>query len=223
MWQFSADEVHSVTFVVVWLRWCAHYIVGEKEHDHGHWVWWEDDEVEFDDRHVRGTAVLCDTKSQDARLFSFRWWNERTMSLALLVDTAKILEASGSEAAYDFPGWESTEHVLEFLKAEIKKASVESAPLRAFLVSAGVDEHQLSEAVPPPPRGVLLVDEVFDASVAPDRPFVRCGDCGIAHWRPEGADRIGAQFNCSCGQRLQLRSLYGATPPPGLLGAVVAA
>ena len=138
------------------------------------------------------------------------------MSLTLLIDTAKILEASGSEAAYDFPGWESTEHVLEFLKAEIKKASVESAPLRAFLVSAGVDEHQLSEAVPPPPRGVLLVDEVFDASVAPNRPFVRCGDCGIAHWRPEGADRIGAQFNCSCGQRLQLRSLRGRCMAPPL-------
>ena len=186
-------------------------------------MWWEDDEVEFDQNHLRPTAVLCDTKSQDARLFDFRWWNERTMSLTLLIDTAKILEASGTAAEFDFPGWESTEHLLEFLKAEIKKPKVESAPLRAFLVSAGVDEHQLSEAVPPPPRGVLLVDEVFDASVAPDRPFVRCGDCGIAHWRPEGADRIGAQFNCSCGQRLQLRSLHGATPPPGLLGAVVAA
>ena len=58
----------------LWLRWCAHYIVGEKEHDHGHWAWWEDDEVEFDQNYLRPTAVLCDTKSQDARLFDFRWW-----------------------------------------------------------------------------------------------------------------------------------------------------
>ena len=81
---------------------------------------------------------MCDSKSADARLFTHRFFNEREMSYALLVDTARILQAVGDDIPV-FPGWESVAHVLAFLKTEIRRTgSTTSSPLRCFLLSVCV-------------------------------------------------------------------------------------
>ena len=141
MWEFSPDEVQTLKWVVVWLRWCAHYIVGEHDSDSADWVWFEanlEAGETYDGRHVRATSVMCDSKSADARLFTHRFFNEREMSYALLVDTARILQAVGDDIPV-FPGWESVAHVLAFLKTEIRRTgSTTSSPLRCFLLSVCV-------------------------------------------------------------------------------------
>ena len=70
VWEFSPDEVQTPKWVVVWLRWCAHYIVGEHDSDSADWVWFEanlEAGETYDGRHVRATSVMCDSKSADAR------------------------------------------------------------------------------------------------------------------------------------------------------------
>ena len=78
--------------------------------------WWQND-GDYNDQHVCGVTILCDRDATDgAHLFSFRFFTEREMSMALLIDTAKLI-APDSEFA--FPGWRSVGHAVEFLHAEI--------------------------------------------------------------------------------------------------------
>ena len=64
-----------------------------------------------------------------ARLFCFAWTDEPLMCLALLIDSAKILQLSGPECAV--PGWDCVRKLLKYLDKMMTEG------LQKFLLAAG--------------------------------------------------------------------------------------
>ena len=143
MRRFTADEVRSVFFLVMFLVWLPDYVIGHNGH-----AWWKDDDVPLSaggtipGRSLGGvcpTAFSCDFSAKSgAELFGVKWMNERGLQGALLVYTKRVFV---EPALFSLPGWPSVESALDFLKEEARRdpeVSVRASPLRSLFASVGV-------------------------------------------------------------------------------------
>jgi hypothetical protein len=77
---FGVVEVHSVFFVVMWLKWLPHYLLG---HSNSGQVWWKDDDVAYTQFPIGGArpiCILCDfNATTGATLFDGFWLTDRDL------------------------------------------------------------------------------------------------------------------------------------------------
>ena len=142
---FSAAEVHSVFFVLMWLMWLPDYL------EQSEVTWFKDDEVPYSAEKnlrvggatpviiswgVRPTTIICDfNATSGAVLYDSFWMTEPDMQRSLLAKTKKIV---AHPERFKLPGWQSVQKALDFLKAASRGDGVRAESLRSFLTSAGM-------------------------------------------------------------------------------------
>ena len=83
-----------------------------------------------------GTTILCSEEhTKGATLFDLEW----TLPTEMCDELEAIVKALVSYPALEFPGWRSTQDVINFLRKETPKLdSVAAKPLATFLRAVGV-------------------------------------------------------------------------------------
>ena len=164
LWHFTQAEVRSLPFIIMILRYAADYV---KAHGDGKIVCFENDEGMWL-QHTTGVTIICDEEWESgADLLDITWMNARDMAAHLLPYSAALLELGTLD--YPFPGWQSMQHLFNFLNVRTTTAGSEAAaPLRAFLKEAGCEtvnsRHGGAQGVKRNDKGWQQVQAAYETS-----------------------------------------------------------
>ena len=125
---FPCAAVRDPIFLIALLRLAPRFLVLDAQKE----TWWLDSTDAYD-RHCRATRLVCFNGDTEVERYSLRWW---TVPLAVK-DWERMTTELLADRARAFPGWETVQHMLDYLHSLCAVDRVGSRAMCAFLARIG--------------------------------------------------------------------------------------